>query len=68
MLHRILLGEPGPMRTTEKKRVMGPARRRRSGLGIGKRSNGLANPLRKLRGTGLLRVDVDSYLERLRGR
>lgn len=56
------------MRITEKRRVTAAGKRRRAGLRIGKRGKEPANPFRKLRGAGAQRVDVDRYLNAIRGR
>ena len=56
------------MRITEKRRTTVPGKRRSAGLKTGKRGKELANPFHKLRGVGAQRVDVDRYLDAVRGR
>lgn len=56
------------MRTTEKRRTAVPGKRRRAGLKTGKRGKELANPFHKLRGAGAQRLEVDRYLDAVRGR
>lgn len=56
------------MRITQKRRTTVPGKRRRAGLKTGKRGKELANPFHKLRGAGVQRVEVDRYLDAVRGR
>jgi len=66
MLHR----ETIAMRIIEKKRVAVLGKRRRAALSLktGKRGKEPVNPFHKLRGVGAQRVDVDRYLDAVRGR
>ncbi len=56
------------MRIAEKKRATVAGKRRRVGLRTGKRGKEPVNPFHKLRGAGAQRVEVDRYLDAVRGR
>jgi hypothetical protein len=55
------------MRMAEKRKKTS-AKRRRAGGWARKPAKGASNPFRKLRGAGAQRVDVDRYLDAIRGR
>ena len=56
------------MRSAEKKRAASTSTRRRVGLKTEARNKDQDNPFRKLRGVAARRVDVDRYLDSIRGR
>jgi hypothetical protein len=56
------------MRSAEKKRATIPRTRRRGTLKTEARNKEQANPFRKLRGVAARPVDVDGYLDSIRGR
>ncbi|MBI5411295.1 MAG: hypothetical protein HZA21_04825 [Nitrospirae bacterium] len=58
------------MRIIGKRRmtVRGKRRRTATSLRTGKRGKEPVNPFHKLRGVGVQRVDVDRYLDAVRGR
>lgn len=56
------------MRIIKKRRTTVPGKRRRAGLKTAKGDKAPANPFHKLRGVGVLRREVDCYLDAVRGR
>ena len=56
------------MRSVEKKRATITSTRRRVGLKTEARDKEQENPFRKLRGVAARRVEVDRYLDSIRGR
>lgn len=65
---RVPIGEWLPMRSAEKKRATITSTRRRVGLKTEARDKEQENPFRKLRGVAARRVEVDRYLDSIRGR
>ena len=67
-LGKVTIAEGLFMRNAEKKRATITRPRRRVGLKTEARNKEQDNPFRKLRGVGARRVDVDRYLDSIRGR